>query len=174
MGDGVQNDDVPSDLSEAVPTDLSEAVAMRNGRTPAETGVARAVKAPGAAAGLGAVASTIRFGIREMGPRRTLSMYLKVNQKDGFDCQSCAWPNPDDTRHVAEFCENGAKAISSEATRRRVTREFFEQHSIDDLAGRSDQWLNDQGRLTEPVVLRPGSRPLPADRLGRGIPARRR
>ncbi len=113
---------------------------------------------PRAAAGIPAIASTVRFGIKEMGARRSLSMYLKVNKKDGFDCQSCAWPSPDGKRHLAEFCENGAKAISSEATTKRVSADFFARHSIDELAEQSDQWLNEQGRLTEPVVLRAGSR----------------
>ena len=100
---------------------------------------------------------TLRVGVKEMGVRRTAALYLHVNKKDGFDCQSCAWPSPDGTRHIAEFCENGAKAIASEGTRQRATAELFAHHSIDDLARRSDTWLNQQGRLTEPLVRRAGS-----------------
>ena len=59
---------------------------------------------------------------------------LKVNQKDGFDCPGCAWPDPDDHRSHIEFCENGAKAVAEEATSERVTPEFFAQWSVADLA----------------------------------------
>ena len=69
----------------------------------------------GAAAGIKAVASTVAFSYREMGVVRGTKMLLQINQKDGFDCQSCAWPSPDGDRHVAEFCENGAKAVADEA-----------------------------------------------------------
>src|SRR6185312_2344114 len=71
---------------------------------------------------------------------------------------SCAWPDPDAHRSAAEFCENGAKAIAWEADSRRLTPEFFAKHSIDDLARESDYWHGQQGRLTEPMVLRPGRR----------------
>jgi len=76
---------------------------------------------------------------------------LSANQPDGFDCPGCAWP---DRNHAStfEFCENGAKAVAAEATARRVTREFFAQHSVTELAGKSDFFLEDQGRLTEPMV----------------------
>ncbi len=110
-----------------------------------------------AAAGLKAVVSTMAVGFGEMGVARGVRMLLEVNQKDGFDCQSCAWPSPDGDRHVAEFCENGAKAVADEATTRRITRDFFREHSVADLAARSDHWLGKQGRLTEPMVLRPGA-----------------
>src|SRR5207342_1676955 len=75
---------------------------------------------------------------------------LQVNQPDGFDCPGCAWPEPADPAHL-EFCENGAKAVAEEATRRRVDRAFFARHTIDDLLTRSDHWLGQQGRLTEPM-----------------------
>ena len=109
------------------------------------------------AAGLKAVLKTMSIGFGEMGVARGTRMLLEVNQKDGFDCQSCAWPSPDGQRHVAEFCENGAKAVADEATTQRITREFFREHSVADLASRSDHWLGRQGRLTEPMVLRPGA-----------------
>ena len=60
-------------------------------------------------------------------------------------------------RQVAEFCENGAKAIADEATTKRVTPEFFREHSLDDLRGQSDHWLGQQGRLTHPMVKRRGA-----------------
>ncbi len=104
------------------------------------------------AAGLPAVYETVRFGLREMGPWRSLKTLLSVNKKKGFDCQSCAWPSPDMDRKVAEFCENGAKAIADEATTKRLTADFFREHSLDDLRARSDFWLGQQGRLVEPLV----------------------
>jgi molybdopterin-dependent oxidoreductase alpha subunit len=108
------------------------------------------------AAGLPAVIQTMKFAIGEMGAVRGVNQLLHLNQKKGFDCQSCAWPSPDDHRNFAEFCENGVKAVSDEATTRRITREFFAEHSVTDLAARSDYWLGHQGRLTEPMVICPG------------------
>ena len=77
-------------------------------------------------------------------------------------------------RRLAEFCENGAKAVAEEATKRRVTAEFFAEHTVAELAERTDYWLGQQGRLVEPMVLRPGSDALRADRLGRRVRADRR
>ncbi|MFI2214563.1 FdhF/YdeP family oxidoreductase [Streptomyces sp. NPDC020141] len=108
-----------------------------------------------AAAGLPAVAHTLRIAQRQMGVGRAARALLKVNQKDGFDCPGCAWPE-EERRHVAEFCENGAKAVAEEATLRRVTPDFFAAHPVADLAGRSGYWLGQQGRITEPVYLPPG------------------
>jgi molybdopterin-dependent oxidoreductase alpha subunit len=108
-----------------------------------------------AAAGLPAIRHTLRVAQRQMGVRRTALTLLRVNQKDGFDCPGCAWPEPDH-RHAAEFCENGAKAVAEEATLRRVTPEFFAAHSVADLSGRSGYWLGQQGRLTHPVYLPEG------------------
>ncbi|MFB0618800.1 FdhF/YdeP family oxidoreductase [Streptomyces sp. AGS-58] len=108
-----------------------------------------------AAAGLPAIGHTLRIAQQQMGVRRTALTLLRVNQKDGFDCPGCAWPEPDH-RHAAEFCENGAKAVAEEATLRRVTPEFFAAHPVADLAGRSGYWLGQQGRLTHPVYLPEG------------------
>jgi len=82
----------------------------------------------------------------------------QMNQTDGFDCPGCAWPDPDDRAALTEFCENGAKAAAWETTRRRLDWKFFQRYSIDDLARKSDYWLGMQGRLTQPLLLRPGSR----------------
>ncbi|MEU8759099.1 FdhF/YdeP family oxidoreductase [Streptomyces sp. NPDC048659] len=109
-----------------------------------------------AAAGLPAIGHTLRIAQAQMGVRRTARTLLKVNQKDGFDCPGCAWPEGD-KRHVAEFCENGAKAVAEEATLRRVTPEFFAAHPVADLAERSGYWLGQQGRITEPVYLAEGA-----------------
>ncbi|WP_406860303.1 FdhF/YdeP family oxidoreductase [Streptomyces sp. HUAS MG47] len=111
---------------------------------------------PHAAAGLAAVAHTLRISHQQMGVRRTARTLLKVNQKDGFDCPGCAWPEGD-KRHVAEFCENGAKAVAEEATLRRVTPDFFAAHPLADLAERSGYWLGQQGRITQPMYLPEGA-----------------
>lgn len=111
----------------------------------------------GAAGGLQAVAVTTGLTLGAMGAVRGAKLLLEVNQKDGFDCQSCAWPSPDGDRQTFEFCENGAKAVADEATPRRITAEFFEKHTVAELAAQSDHWLNAQGRLTAPMVLRAGA-----------------
>ncbi|MBP9914446.1 MAG: FdhF/YdeP family oxidoreductase [Opitutaceae bacterium] len=110
-----------------------------------------------AAAGLAAVLKTNSFVIAGVGPVRGAKLLLEVNKKDGFDCQSCAWPSPDGDRHTFEFCENGAKAIADEATPQRCTPEFFREHTVAALAARGDYWLNRQGRLTHPMLLKPGA-----------------
>jgi molybdopterin-dependent oxidoreductase alpha subunit len=102
------------------------------------------------AAGVPSVVHSLRQALSEMGPRRSLQALLAANQTHGFDCPSCAWPDPDD-RKTAEFCENGAKAVAWEATRKRVDAAFFAEHSIDDLRAQTDHWLESQGRLTEPM-----------------------
>ncbi|MFJ9738020.1 FdhF/YdeP family oxidoreductase [Streptomyces sp. NPDC101166] len=108
------------------------------------------------AAGLPAVGHSLRIAQQQMGVRRTALTLLRVNQKDGFDCPGCAWPEPEH-RHTAEFCENGAKAVAEEATLRRVTPEFFAAHPVADLAARSGYWLGQQGRLTHPMYLPEGA-----------------
>lgn len=109
------------------------------------------------AAGPTAVAVSMKRAVEQMGARRTAQTLLKLNQADGFDCQGCAWPDPSpEHRHTAEFCENGAKAVAEEATLRRVGREFFAAHPIAELHERTDYWLGQQGRITEPMVLREG------------------
>ncbi|MDP3891630.1 FdhF/YdeP family oxidoreductase [Nocardioides sp.] len=111
-----------------------------------------------AAAGVTGVAVAMKRAVQEMGVRRTAQTLLKLNQTDGFDCQGCAWPDPDPSRrHTAEFCENGAKAVAEEATLHRVDRGFFAEHSLAELATRTEYWLGKQGRITEPVVLREGA-----------------
>lgn len=108
------------------------------------------------AAGLAAVAVAMKRSQEQMGVRRTFLTLRQVNQVDGFDCPGCAWPEPHD-RSTFEFCENGAKAVAEEATLRRITREFFAEHSLTDLATRSGYWLGQQGRLTEPMHKPKGS-----------------
>ncbi|KPM52368.1 hypothetical protein ACG83_28705 [Frankia sp. R43] len=117
------------------------------------------VRGPAAsAAGLPAVSHALGQAWSQMGVRRTVTTLRLLNQTSGFDCPGCAWPDPDhEHRHLAEFCENGAKAVAEEATLRRLTPEFFATHSLADLAGRSGYWLGQQGRLTEPMFRPAGS-----------------
>ncbi len=110
-----------------------------------------------AAAGLTAVVQTVRWGVREMGPIRAVKALLAVNQQNGFDCQSCAWPSPNTSRHKAEFCENGAKAVADAGTKKTIGPAFFREHSVVELAKQTDHWLNAQGRLAHPMVLREGA-----------------
>jgi molybdopterin-dependent oxidoreductase alpha subunit len=107
------------------------------------------------AAGVPAVAKALEIANAQMGVRRTALTLTRVNQDHGFDCPGCAWPDPEH-RSRAEFCENGVKAVAEEATLRRVDREFFAAHPVAELAERSDYWLGQQGRLTEPVHRAPG------------------
>ena len=109
------------------------------------------------AAGLASIYETLHFGMKEMGARRTARTLRALNQKDGFDCPGCAWPDPDGDRKVAEFCENGAKAVSSEATGKRLTPEIFAERSISDLLECRDMELEALGRITHPMVRRRGS-----------------
>jgi molybdopterin-dependent oxidoreductase alpha subunit len=108
------------------------------------------------AAGLAGVVAGLGAGLRQMGVVRSARTLARVNQAHGFDCPGCAWPEPG-RRSPAEFCENGAKAVAEEATLRRVTDDFFAEHPISELAGRSEHWLGQQGRLTSPVVRRAGA-----------------
>ncbi|MCU1643992.1 MAG: fdoG [Nocardia sp.] len=108
------------------------------------------------AAGFKAVTVALERAVEEMGVIRTARTLTRVNQRHGFDCPGCAWPEPTGARRPAEFCENGAKAVAEEATLRTVTPEFFAQHSIAELDGKSGYWLGQQGRITQPMVLRPG------------------
>ncbi len=113
---------------------------------------------PKTSAGIRAVTNALRHVFGKMGVIRGTRGLLNLNQHGGIDCQSCAWPDPDDRRTVSEFCENGAKALSDEATTKKIGREFFAEHSVAELSRKSDMWLNAQGRLTEPLILRQGSK----------------
>jgi molybdopterin-dependent oxidoreductase alpha subunit len=121
-------------------------------QNPTDLGKLRVGVASEEAAGIPAIWDTMLYGIGEMGPIRSSEAFLKINQVTGFDCQSCAWPSPDKKRKVFEFCENGAKAVSDESTKKRIGPDFFARYSIADLAAKSDYWLNQQGRLTTPMV----------------------
>ncbi|WP_440710213.1 FdhF/YdeP family oxidoreductase [Herbiconiux sp. YIM B11900] len=102
------------------------------------------------AVGLPGVLHSMEPALRQLGGRRTLELLTSINQRGGFDCMSCAWPDPDHRKKL-EFCENGAKAVIWEATPVIVPSSFWAEHSVHDLAGKSEYWLGMQGRLTEPV-----------------------
>lgn len=109
------------------------------------------------AAGARAVAESLKQVFGKAGIGRGTKALLGLNQAGGFDCPSCAWPDPDRDRSVAEFCENGAKAVASEAMKRVIGAGFFAEHSIEDLLQKTDAWHDLQGRLAEPMFLDAGS-----------------
>ena len=109
------------------------------------------------AAGLPAVTSSLQQVFGKAGVVRGSKALLRLNQTGGFDCPSCAWPDPDGHRSIAEFCENGAKAVASEAMARTIGREFFAARSVAELSAESDAWHDLQGRLAEPMLLREGA-----------------
>jgi molybdopterin-dependent oxidoreductase alpha subunit len=111
--------------------------------------------APKAAAGLRGVTAALGHVRDQLGVRRGGRLALAINQPDGFDCPGCAWPDPAGPSHL-EFCENGVKALAEEATTRRIGATFFAAHPVAELAARSDHWLGQQGRLTEPLYRAPG------------------
>ncbi|HEX6037305.1 FdhF/YdeP family oxidoreductase [Longimicrobium sp.] len=111
------------------------------------------------AGGMGAILSTARQLAREKAVVPGTNALRVLNQDGGVDCPGCAWPEPAaGERSHFEFCENGAKAVAAEATRKRVTPEFFARYSIDELQAQSDYWLEQQGRVAQPVILREGKR----------------
>lgn len=109
------------------------------------------------AAGLLGVKEALRHGFKEMGVVRAMKALLELNQEDGFDCPSCAWPNPEKPSKIAEYCENGAKAVADEATTKHIDGVFFKNHSVEELSKLTDYQLNTFGRIVEPLVLRPES-----------------
>ena len=109
------------------------------------------------ATGTPAVVSSMKQILTKAGVVRGNMALASLNQAGGFDCPSCAWPDPDDERSAFEFCENGAKAVASEAMRETIGRDFFARYSVRDLAEQSDCWHDLQGRLAEPMVLRSGA-----------------
>jgi molybdopterin-dependent oxidoreductase alpha subunit len=106
-------------------------------------------------AGAEAVAVSLNRAAGQLGPARAVAALRHLNQADGFDCAGCAWPDPDpDHRSPAEFCENGVKAVAEEATTRRIDRGWMASHPVSELATWTDYQLGQQGRLTEPMLLR--------------------
>lgn len=110
------------------------------------------------AAGLPAVFYSLKKVFGEAGFFRGLKAINKLNKKSGFDCPSCAWPDPDDDRsRIAEYCENGAKAVADEATAKSIGADFFAKNSVNDLAALSDYEIGNKGRIAEPMYLSKGA-----------------
>lgn len=110
------------------------------------------------AVGISAIISSFRHVLGEAGLARGIKALAHVNQKGGYDCPSCAWPDPDDERSgIAEYCENGAKAVAEEATTKKVTPAFFAQHSVMELSALTDFEIGRKGRLAHPMYLPKGA-----------------
>ena len=124
--------------------------------TPMDTNALKIKKIKSVAAGIPAATSSLFHGIKKMGAIKTVKTLTTVNQPDGFDCPGCAWPDP---KHSStfEFCENGAKAVADEAMKGGVNPKFFAKYTVQELSQKSDFWLNNQGRITHPMVLKKGS-----------------
>ena len=125
--------------------------------TPLEPEPPKLSKPKKSAAGIPAILSTAKYGLGNMGLISSIKKLSKVNDFDGFDCPGCAWPDPDNHRSFAEFCENGAKAVADEGTRSRADANFWSKWSVSELSKQSDYWLNSQGRITQPMILLPGT-----------------
>lgn len=110
------------------------------------------------AAGVPAVFTALQHVFGEAGFFRGLKALDKLNTKDGYDCPSCAWPDPDDERSgIAEYCENGAKAVADEATAKAIGADFFSNNTVNDLAALSDYEIGKKGRIAEPMYLPEGA-----------------
>ncbi len=123
-----------------------------DGTTPPDRTKLRLSSVKKSAAGIPAAVSSLNHGIRKMGVTKTVRTLLTINQKNGFDCPGCAWPDPEH-RTSFEFCENGAKAVADEAMKAKVNAKFFAKYSVDELLKKSDYWLNSQGRIAQPMIL---------------------
>lgn len=128
-------------MTETAGTDIADEA------SPSVEGVGDYTGPAGGWGALGAVARAIREQMKTSTHTRAL---LEMNQPDGFDCPGCAWPDPKHTSSF-EFCENGAKAVTWEATVKRVDPDFFARHTVSELWTWSDHQLEDAGRLTHPL-----------------------
>jgi molybdopterin-dependent oxidoreductase alpha subunit len=135
-------------------TNLSTNTRMAHAQPPEDSTQLEIKPVSRVAGGVPAILSTAKHVWNEMGLVRGTRLLLELNQKDGFDCPGCAWPDPDGERSHTEFCENGAKHVADEATTKRVGAEFFREWSVADLSLKSDYWLGKQGRITHPMLLR--------------------
>ena len=114
-------------------------------------------KVPETSVGIKAILSALTHVKNEVGIVKGISLLKNLNQKNGFDCPGCAWPDPDEKRaFLAEYCENGAKAVAEEATKNKVTPLFFATNSIQELSELSDYEIGKSGRITHPMYLPEG------------------
>ena len=121
------------------------------------------------AAGVPAVANAMRYALTQMGPARSYKTLTELNQKEGSTVPGAPGPTPPEHRHVAEFCENGAKAVAEEATTAAPTRACSRTTRSSELAAHSDYFIGKLGRLTEPMHLAPGDDALPPGLVGPGL-----
>ena len=108
------------------------------------------------AGGWGALKSSFDFLKRE-GLKKSCTALFHMNQPNGFDCPGCAWPDPKKPSPIAEYCENGVKALSYEATKKRADSNLFAQHTVSEMLEWDDYTLESKGRLTEPFVYNPSN-----------------
>ncbi|QVY65435.1 FdhF/YdeP family oxidoreductase [Polaribacter sp. Q13] len=121
------------------------------------TGI-RLTEVPKTAVGVKAIVSALTHIKNEVGVTKGIQLLSKLNQKDGFDCPGCAWPDPDEKRaFLAEYCENGAKAVAEEATKNKVSPIFFTTHSVQELSELTDYEIGKSGRITHPMYLPEGA-----------------
>lgn len=126
--------------------------------SPHENEEVKISEASDTAAGIPGVLAGLKDVAAYMKPMEGLRTSLKLNQKLGIDCPGCAWPDPDHERsNFFEYCENGLKAIAEEAQKNTIGREFFAQHSIEELSTWTDFQLGKAGRIAEPMILREGA-----------------
>src|ERR1700678_1523445 len=133
-----------------------------------------------AAGGWGGLRATARAVRKQMEVDEAPLLLYRTNKPTGFDCPGCAWPDKEHTS-TFQFCENGAKAVTWEATKKRVTPEFFAEHTVTELLQQCDYELENHGRLTHPMAYDPASdtyKPISWDdalaRIGtvlRGLPS---
>jgi hypothetical protein len=93
---------------------------------------------PKDAAGMLGVKAALQHGFKEMGIVRSMRALSDMNQQEGFSCPSCAWPDPEKPSPVAEYCENGAKALADEATTKQIGHDFFRKFSVEELSKLTD------------------------------------
>ncbi|CAM1354356.1 FdhF/YdeP family oxidoreductase [Tenacibaculum insulae] len=121
------------------------------------TGI-KLIDVPKKAVGTKAIKSALNHVFSETGVATGISLLKNINQINGFDCPGCAWPDPDEKRaFLAEYCENGAKAVAEEATTNRVSPLFFATHSVQEMSEWSDYKIGKSGRITHPMFLKEGA-----------------
>ena len=129
-----------------------------NAKTPEDFLNLKTTQRPENSVGFSSIKMAVGQVSKYMKPSDAFKLALKMNQKGGFDCPGCAWPDPDDERSsLGEFCENGIKAIAEEAQNKTIGTDFFAKHSVDELASWSDFEIGKSGRLAAPMFLAEGA-----------------
>ena len=137
---------------------MSDSANDTNAQNPEGLHALKLTKPLAKAAGIPAVVIGVKHMLAEMRLGRALKASLKLNQKTGFDCPGCAWPDPDDERsRIGEYCENGLKAIAEEATTKKLLPDFFAQHDIHSLSCLTDYEIGKKGRIAQPMYLPQGA-----------------